>query len=157
MRSSFTVKNRLLDAPARKIWNAPTASHFNNLGGVAKPKYRYNVAGWSFGGPVYIPGHFNKDKKRLFLFGSEEFTNQYPGASLEQQNMPTALERGGDFSQSVTTAGALIVVKDPTTGIAYPGNVIPKSTFDPTGVGATILNFFPLPNYFPGGRQPEFQ
>ncbi len=82
-------------------------TYFNNQAGIAKPKYRYNVAGWSFGGPVYIPKHWNTDKKRLFLFGSEEFTNQYPGASLEQQNMPTMLERGGNFSQSVNTNGAL--------------------------------------------------
>ena len=129
---------------------------FNNQADVAKPKYRYNVAGWSFGGPVYIPHHWNTDKHRLFLFGSEEFTNQYPGASLEQQNMPTALERTGNFSQSVNTNGALIVVKNPTTATAYPNNIIPPSTFDPTGIGSTILNFFPLPNYSPAPGNPNF-
>ena len=63
--------------------------------------------------------------------------------------MPTALERAGDFSKSVNTNGSLIVVKDPLTGNAYSGNMIPKMTFDPTGIGQTILNFFPMPNYFP--------
>ena len=130
--------------------------YFNNLSDVQKPKYRYNVAGWSFGGPVYIPKHWNTDKKRLFLFGSEEFTNQFAGASLEQQYMPTALERTGDFSQSFASNGSLNIVKNPTTGVAYQGNIIPPSTFDPTGIGEKMLNFFPLPNYFPGPGNPNF-
>lgn len=132
---------------------------FNNSASVQKPKYRYNVAGWSFGGPVYIPHHWNTDKKRLFLFGSEEFTNQFPGSTLEQQNMPSALERMGNFSQSVNTNGALIVIKNPTTATAYPGNIIPPSTIgqlDPTGMGSAILNFFPLPNYSPAPGNPNF-
>ena len=130
---------------------------FNNLSGVTKPKYRYNVAGWSFGGPVYIPKHWNTDKKRLFLFGSEEFTNQFAGASLEKQYMPTALERSGDFSQSFAPGGALNKIYDPTTGLQYTGNVIPKSQFDPSGIGEKILNFFPLPNYFPASTNPDYQ
>ena len=35
------------------------------------------------------------------------------------------------------------------------GNMIPKSTFDPTGIGPTILNFFPMPNYFPAAGKSE--
>ena len=60
------------------------------------------------------------------------------------------------FSQSFASNGSLNVIKDPVTGNAYPGNVIPKSTFDPTGIGPTILNFFPQPNYFPAPGSPNF-
>jgi len=70
--------------------------------------------------------------------------------------MPTALERNGDFSQSVQTNGSLIVVKDPLNGIQFPNNVIPQSRFDSTGVGAKILNFFPLPNYSPAPGSPNY-
>ncbi len=129
---------------------------FNNLAGVAKPKYRFNISGWSLGGPVYIPGKFNRNKNKLFFFASEEWTAQYPGATLVQRNMPTALERTGDFSQSFNVNGSLVVVKNPTTGVAFSGNVIPKSLFDPTGVGSKILNFFPLPNYFPAPGSPNY-
>jgi hypothetical protein len=129
---------------------------FNNLAGVAKPKYRFNISGWSFGGPIYIPGKFNTNKNKLFFFASQEWTAQYPGATLVQKNMPTALERQGDFSQSVNTNGSLIVVKDPTTGVAFSGNKIPASMFDPTGVGSKILNFFPLPNYAPPPGNPNY-
>ena len=32
---------------------------FNNLTGLPRSRYRFNIAGWSLGGPVYIPKHFN--------------------------------------------------------------------------------------------------
>jgi hypothetical protein len=131
-------------------------SFFNNLAGVQRPKYRFNISGWSLGGPVYIPGKFNKDKTKLFFFASQEWTAQYPGATLVQRNMPTALERTGDFSKSVNTNGSLIVVKNPVTGVAFTGNMIPPSLFDPTGVGGKIMNFFPLPNYFPAPGSPDY-
>ena len=47
---------------------------FNNQTVVARPRYRYNIPGWSFGGPVYIPGHFNRNKTKIFAFGSQEYT-----------------------------------------------------------------------------------
>ncbi len=64
--------------------------------------------------------------------------------------MPTALERTGNFSQSVNGAGALIVVSDPmalnSAGAAtpFPGNIVPQSRIN--GWGQAMLNFFPLPN-----------
>ena len=124
---------------------------FNNISGAQRPKYRFNISGYSIGGPVYIPGKLNRNKNKLFFFASEEWSALFPGASLVQRNMPTALERIGDFSQSVQGNGSatIVVVKDPLNNIQFPGNVIPKSRFDPTGVGAAILNFFPLPNYSP--------
>ncbi len=124
---------------------------FNNISGAQRPKYRFNISGYSIGGPVYIPGKLNRSKNKLFFFASEEWSALYPGASLVQKNMPTALERAGDFSQSVKGDGTATIVKviDPLSGQQFSGNLIPKSRFDPTGVGSAILNFFPLPNYNP--------
>ena len=127
-------------------------TYFNNRSGVAKPKYRFNLDGWSFGGPVYIPGKLNTSKKKLFFFASQEYTQQFVSSSLKQNNMPTALERIGDFSRTVNTNNTLIVIKNPTTAVAFPGNVIPQSQigqFDPTGVGAKVLGIFPQTNYNP--------
>ena len=67
--------------------------------------------------------------------------------------MPTLLERGGDFSQSIISSGALIQVIDPQTGKQFPNNMIPQSRFN--GWGLSMLNFFPLPNtsFNPGTAQ----
>jgi hypothetical protein len=85
--------------------------------------------------------------------------------------VPTALERRGDFSQSVNSTNAKVFVRDPliTTGncnatdqsacFRDPSratadnplglNIIPQSRWNASG--AAILNFFPLPNQL-GGR-----
>lgn len=118
---------------------------FRNRSGVQKPPYRYNIAGYSIGGPVYIPEHFNSDRSKLFFFFSQEYTRMRVDYGTQYVNMPTQLERKGDFSRSFDTSGKLIVVNDPLTGRAFPGNVIPPSRINPAGQG--ILNFLPLPNY----------
>jgi hypothetical protein len=60
-------------------------------------------------------------------------------------NMPTQLERNGDYSKSFDVSGALIPIKDPTTGQPFPGNRIPTDRIN--RLGQAMLNFLPLPNY----------
>ncbi|HVY92206.1 MAG TPA: TonB-dependent receptor, partial [Bryobacteraceae bacterium] len=129
---------------------------FNNIAGTQRAKYRFNIDGYSVGGPIFIPHHFNTNKTKLFFFASEEWSGLFPGASTILRNMPTALERTGDFSKTVDVNGKLIVVKDPQTQVQFPGNVIPSSRFDSTGVGEKILNFFPMPNYSPPPGNPNY-
>ena len=58
--------------------------------------------------------------------------------------VPTALERKGDFSQSVNSNGRPVVIKDPATRAPISGNMIaPTSLYAP---GVALLNLFPLPN-----------
>lgn len=126
---------------------------FNNKTALVKPLYRFQNPGGTIGGPVIIPGtRFNKSRNKLFFFFSfDELRNK--GAVLNRYTMPTALERSGDFSQTVNTTGTLIPIKDPTnsnpcttanrTG-CFPGNIIPANRF--SAIGATFLNLFPLPN-----------
>src|SRR5580698_1299007 len=45
---------------------------FNKYNGVARPRYRYNVAGGTIGGPIFWPGHFNRNRDKLFFFVSIE-------------------------------------------------------------------------------------
>ena len=116
--------------------------------GAATPRvpYRYNVETYSIGGPVYIPKHWNTDRKRLFFFWSQEYTGQFVSGGSESMYTPSALERAGDFSKSFNNNGTLIQVLDPNNNnVAFPGNVIPASRLNP--VGQQLLNFFPLPNY----------
>jgi hypothetical protein len=126
-----------------EMFNATT--WINNKNGTAKGRYRYNTLGYNAGGPIYIPGKFNRNKDKLFFFFSQEFQpNTRPGG-LRSWNMPTQLERQGDFSQTVQTNGALVVIKDPLSGSAFPGNVIPATRINSDM--QKLLSVFPLPNF----------
>ena len=71
---------------------------FRNRVSLDRVPYRLqHFAGFSLGGPVYIPKHFNQDKSRLFFFVSQEYTRQKVDAGNQFRNMPTELERKGDF------------------------------------------------------------
>jgi hypothetical protein len=90
--------------------------------------YRY---GFSLGGPIIT--------NRTFFFGN------YDGSKLKalgggtQAVVPTAAMRSGDFSANS------FVVRDPVTGLAFPGNRIPADRIDPAA--RRILDYFyPLPN-----------
>jgi hypothetical protein len=118
--------------------------------GAATPRvpYRYNVETYSIGGPLFIPKHWNRDRTKAFLFWSQERTGQFVSGSTQTKYTPTALERGGDFSQSFNNNGSQIKVLDPdNNNVQFAGNQIPTSRINP--VGQSLLNFFPLPNYVP--------
>ena len=128
-------------------------SYFNDLRGgqgtYSRPLYRYNFYGWDFGGPVYIP-HVVNGKNKLFFFASQEYYSQLvPQASSMNILVPTAAERTGDFSHSVDGTGKAITIIDPTTGVAFPGNIIPSSRI--YAPGTAILKFLPTANTTAGG------
>lgn len=117
---------------------------FNNRTGIARPKYRYQNPGATFGGPIFIPGtRFNRNRSKMFFFFSEDYLHTYVTGGVASYNMPTALERAGDFSQTVTTTGLMVPIRTPLTGTVYPGNIIPPSEINP--MGFAIANLFPLP------------
>jgi len=120
-------------------------SFFNNRTGTKKAPYRYRISGYSVGGPVYIPGKLNTNRDKLFFFWSQEYTGMKRDYGTRFVNMPTELERRGDYSQSRDVNGAVIRVNDPLTGAQFPGNVVPQARINK--LGQSILNFYPLPNY----------
>jgi hypothetical protein len=120
-------------------------NYFNNQLGLPKPWYRFNTYNYNVGGPVYVPGKFNRNREKLFFFWSQEFWPLKVTNPLRQVTVPTALERTGDFSQSIDQNGALIAVTDPTTKQPFPGNRIPASRIDPNG--QALSKIFPLPNF----------
>ncbi len=99
----------------------PTASS-TTLNGLPKSTYRFFVWGYSIGGPVYIPKLFNRDKRKLFFFFSQEYTKQKPGIQNGYLNVPTAAQRAGDFSGYTDQNGVPVALTDPTTGNPVPGN-----------------------------------
>jgi hypothetical protein len=118
---------------------------FNNRNGVRRPEYRYNTFGASLGGPIYIPGHWNRDKNKLFgFYNLEQWKIAIPGA-LNSYTMPTDLERKGDFSQTLDLNGKVIPITDPTTGAPFAGNIIPTSRTNPNGLA--LLSALPQPNF----------
>jgi hypothetical protein len=117
---------------------------FNNKLRTEKPRYRYQNPGGTIGGPLIIPGtRFNQSRTKLFFFFSMDYLRNKNNIN-NTFTMPTALERQGDFSQTVTTQGVMVPIFDPTTQQAFPGNKIPASQF--SRQGQAMLNLFPLPD-----------
>jgi len=53
-----------------------------------KPPLRYNNFGYSIGGPIFIPGHFNKDRDKLFFFFAQDF-KRVRQAAIATATVPT--------------------------------------------------------------------
>jgi hypothetical protein len=104
----------------------------------ANPKapLRRNQFGFVLSGPVYIPKLYNGKNKTFFMVNSEFLRLRQSGASL--LNVPTAAQRAGDLSTIAKIA------KDPLTGQAFPGNLIPQSRIAPAATA--LLGYAPLPN-----------
>jgi hypothetical protein len=100
-----------------------------------KPRDTLNIFGATLGGPVV--------KNKLFYFGHFELTRQRTGGS-GIFDVPSAAVRAGNFSGSGST------IIDPTTGLPFPGNIIPGNRIDP--ISTAILSRLPLPN-LAGERQ----
>ncbi len=71
---------------------------FNNAAGLHRPPYKKHDFGYTVGGPVYIPNHYNSDKKKTFFFWSEEWRREKNPATITPINVPSDAERNGNFS-----------------------------------------------------------
>src|ERR1700752_4809285 len=147
---------------------------FNNKAGLPRPLYRHLYPGGNVGGPLPLPrfGEGGKFwlKDRAFFFFSYEKPHQITPNDPRFVTVPSALERNGNFSQSINSNGAQAFVRDPlnpgtggrasdTTGcFKNPTgatasnplglNIIPQARWNASGVA--LLNYFPLPNTLGG-------
>lgn len=114
-----------------------------------KLPFRYNQYGVTLGGPI------RKDKTFGF-FNWEDYKSRRSSPRIA--SVPLANWREGDFSNLYTVAGAVIPIYDPLTTRnnpagpgqvrdQFPGNVMPKSRFDP--ITPKVVAFWPLPNRAP--------
>src|SRR5713226_8843393 len=121
-----------------------------------KASYKKHDYGYTVGGPVFIPNHYNSSKKKTFFFFSEEWrkesnTSSAPSSSVSTTpNVPSDAERTGDFSDLCpdplgTTNDC---PKDPTTGNFFPGNKV-----TPAATGTALLALIPkaIPGFLVGG------
>lgn len=125
-------------------WNS--RSWANQKNGLAQPYTYQNIYGYSVGGPVVIPKVYN-GRNKLFFFYAHEFkpsTIIVNGGGQVNLRVPTALERAGDYSQTLNNNGVLISpIIDNQTGKPFPGSVIPASRLYAPGIA--VLNQYPLP------------
>lgn len=106
-----------------------------------QPFYNY---GGAIGGPLSVPKLYNAKNRTFFWVTGEAYRQKKPSSTILA--VPTALERAGDFSQSLTAKGALQTIYDPTVNprVPFANNIIPKSRLDP--VGLALASYYPLPN-----------
>ncbi len=88
--------------------------------GITKSKLRRNQFGGAVGGPII--------RNKAFFFGSYEGVRQRSGATRSNVVVPTAGERGGDFSSSAAKP------RDPLTNQPFPNALIPATRFDPASL-----------------------
>ena len=138
----------------------------NKIGQHIRNPLRQNDYGFTFGGPIFIPKLYNGHDKTFFFFNFEQFRQ---GVNIGNSIgvVPTAAERGGDFSGVLTTTCANVLptidpvnsticqneIFDPNStrvvnGITvrdqFPLNKIPATRIDPTA--KIIQDMIPMPN-----------
>ncbi|HZT28401.1 MAG TPA: TonB-dependent receptor [Bryobacteraceae bacterium] len=96
---------------------------------------KQNIWGGTFGNPIR--------KNKLFnFFAYEQWRSTQPSSNVS--TVPTAAQRNGDFSQTLTPSGALRPIYDPfstkfdaatstVTRTPFPGNIIPQNRMDAAG------------------------
>jgi hypothetical protein len=119
-----------------------------NFNGQGRAAFRYNQFGWNLNGPIFIPGHFNKNRDKLFfLVGQEWVKFNHDDTSGSTLKVPTTRMRTGDFGELLGPNifySSPIQLVNPTTGANYAGNVIPQGQLSANGIG--LLKAYPLPN-----------
>jgi hypothetical protein len=146
--------------------HTPSRDAANNLRSFTpRPKTDQRDIGYTIGGPVWIPKVFNTSKDKVFFFFSQEHQKRLtPPTGPTRVTVPTALERAGDFSQTVDNAGKPFpYIRDSLSGLpcTAPTDKAPADTrgcFQDGGVlgripqnrlsqlGLNILKIYPLPN-----------
>ena len=131
------------------------------FGGSKKAHLRQNEYGGTFGGPVRLPGYNGTDKTFFFFaYSGFQLRGGVPVGAFV--TLPTALQRGGNFSDYP------FPIYDPATTAAdgrgafertaFPGNQIPVSRF--SGVATRSLALIPqpdLPGFFNNYRSRQNQ
>jgi len=100
--------------------------------------FKWNQYGYTLGGPIWIPKVVN-GRNRLFFMSNYEGFNLRQTTQTVYTTFPAAF-RTGDFSSVLATH----VITDPTTGMPFPGNIIPPGRLDTIAKG--FLQYFPAPN-----------
>jgi hypothetical protein len=116
-------------------------SFFSNRAGAQRPVFRFNQYGLTAGGPVV--------KNKVFWFFNFEGLRQRTPRAY-RFTTPTALQRTGDFSQTLNAAGAPFQIADPLTTTPagartlFAGGRIPASRLNP--IARSVISRYPAAN-----------
>jgi hypothetical protein len=103
-------------------------------------EFRRNQFGGTVGAPII--------KNKLFVFGDYQGFRQATPVGVDFASVPTQSMRQGNFSEllnpSQSGLSQAYVIKDVSSGNAFPGNVIPANLQN--SVGRNYLNAFPTAN-----------
>jgi len=148
------VRNTMFNANTWPRNNAVSSSPLTNTQFVTAPVH-YNQFGYNIGGPFWIPNHFNTNKNKVFWYWGEEWV-RYVFTDTQSLTVPSLKMRRGDFSELLDPnnfyySKKVVQVKDPKTGLPYPGNIIPApgtggTLTNASANGLGILNAWPVPN-----------
>jgi hypothetical protein len=113
-----------------------------SLSGQNTPKPAYNrITGVvTLGGPLKIPHVLEHGP---FFFVGYQWTRDRNNTT-QSALMPVSAERAGNFSQAVAANGQPVQIFDPSTGLQFPGSVIPPNRI--SSQAQSLLKFYPLPN-----------
>jgi len=124
----------------------------NNRVGIPHPMVNMRSFGGTVGGPVRLP-KYNGRNRTFFFFSYEKDKNG--NHAVGQAFVPTAAMRQGDFSKTLASAGAPLVIYDPMSTVvnaagtfqsrtAFPNATIPTQRLSP--IGLAVMSKLPDPN-----------
>ncbi|PYU12530.1 MAG: hypothetical protein DMG37_13100, partial [Acidobacteria bacterium] len=90
------LRNEFFNAKSWEEGADPTAK---------KAPYKKHDFGYTIGGPIYIPNHYNTGKKKTFFFFSEEWRREKNPHTTGLVNVPSDAERTGNFSDLCPASG----------------------------------------------------
>ena len=112
-----------------------------------KPGFLQQRFGAAIGGPLNIPHIYHGGSKTFFFVHYNGTYGDTPYNFLT--TVPTALERSGNFSQTLVN-GQPVQIFNPATGIPFANATIPQNMINSASNG--LLTYIPLPN-LPGTTQ----
>ncbi len=124
---------------------------------VVKPSSMQNRFGVSFTGSPWIPGLYKANPKQFVFVNVTGMRNINP--QVLNGTVPTLAERGGDFSQLLSTTGGVTSGQlfDPTTGLPILNNNLKNATTPLSPQAQALLNYYPAPNVPGSGPRNNYQ
>ncbi len=103
--------------------------------------FDYKQYGCSVGGP--IPGEWFKNK--LFFFAAQEWVDFFAVATNPPPSRPRrcATATSANCSARTRSTARPQIIRDPLTGLPFPGNIIPANRLSPNGIA--LMKLYPLP------------
>src|SRR5581483_8913698 len=135
-----------------EVFNAGNPFNTGNPAGNPRARNRRQDWGFTIGGPVWLPRVYNGHDKTFFFFNWEQY-REHVDINNQQETVPTAAYRLGDFTTAIPPGSAPIgtdplgrpiyagEIYDPTTTRAAPdgrivrdqfaNQIIPRQMWDP--------------------------